>query len=80
MADLAGLDQLLHRAGDVFHRHVRINAVLVEEVDAVGAQALQRLVGDLSDALRAAVEALGRDAVARKRAGRSSICSQLKTV
>ena len=28
--DLAFLNQLLHRAGDVFDRHVRIDAVLIE--------------------------------------------------
>ena len=31
---LARLDQFLHGAGDVFDRHVRIDAVLVEQVDA----------------------------------------------
>ncbi len=30
---LAGLNQLLHRAGYVFDGHVRVNAVLVEQVD-----------------------------------------------
>ena len=32
--DLACLDQVLHRAGDVLDRHVRVDAVLVEEIDA----------------------------------------------
>ena len=31
--DLALGDQLLDRAGDLFDRHVRVDAVLVEEVD-----------------------------------------------
>ena len=31
---LAGLDQLLDRAGDVLDRHVGVDPVLVEEVDA----------------------------------------------
>src|SRR4051794_2975271 len=35
---LAGLDQLLDGAGDVFDRDVRIDAVLVEQVDPVGAE------------------------------------------
>ena len=40
--DLARLDQVLDRAGDVFDRHIRIDAVLVEQVDDVGPQALER--------------------------------------
>ena len=32
--DLAGLDEFLHRAGDVLDRHVGVDAVLVEQVDA----------------------------------------------
>ena len=28
------LNQFLHRAGDIFDRHVRVNAVLIEQVDA----------------------------------------------
>ena len=32
--DLAGLNQFLHRAGDVFDRHVRVDPVLIEQVDA----------------------------------------------
>ena len=36
MPHLAGLDQLLHRLGRVLNRHIRIDAVLVEEVDHVG--------------------------------------------
>jgi hypothetical protein len=41
MQHLAGRDQVLHGAGDVLHRHGGIDPVLVEKVDAVGAQALQ---------------------------------------
>ncbi len=54
---LAGRDQLLHRAGDVLDRHLRIDAVLVEEVDAVGAQPLQRGLGHLLDVFGPAVQA-----------------------
>ena len=32
--DLAFLNQVLHRSGDVFDRDVGIDAVLIEEVDA----------------------------------------------
>ena len=34
-----------------------IDAVLIEQIDAIGPQALQRGVGDLSDVLRPAVHA-----------------------
>ena len=34
--DLAFPDQVLHRARDVLDRHVRVDAVLVEQVDGVG--------------------------------------------
>ena len=36
MPDFPFGDEVLHRARDVFNGHVRINAVLVEEVDHVG--------------------------------------------
>ena len=39
--DLAFRDKVLHRAGDVLDRHVRVDAVLVEEVDPVGPEALR---------------------------------------
>ena len=32
---LARCDQFLDRAGDVFHRHVRVDAVLVEQIDRI---------------------------------------------
>ena len=37
--DLAGRDELLDRAGDVLDGHLRVDAVLVEQVDDVGAKA-----------------------------------------
>src|SRR5215210_2851364 len=55
--NLAFLDQLLHRAGHVFDRHIRIDAVLIEEIDAVGLQALERGLGHLPDVLWPAVKA-----------------------
>ena len=41
MQDLSFLDEILDRAGHVFDRHVRIDAVLVVEIDAVGPEALE---------------------------------------
>src|SRR4051812_10936725 len=40
--DLAVRDQVLHRAGHVFDRHIGVNAMLIEQVDAVGPEALER--------------------------------------
>ena len=54
---LALLDQFLHGSCDVFDGHVGIDAVLVEDVNAVDVQTLQRCCGNLLDVLRAAVEA-----------------------
>ena len=51
------LDQFLHRAGDVFDRHVRVDAVLIEQIDHIGLEALERGLGDLLDVLRPAVQA-----------------------
>jgi hypothetical protein len=42
MLDLPFRDQVLEGAGDVLDRHVRIDAVLVEEVDQVDLEPLQR--------------------------------------
>ena len=39
--DLACLNQLFHSAGDVFYRHVRIDAVLIEEVDRLDFEPLE---------------------------------------
>jgi hypothetical protein len=47
---------LLHCPGDVLDRYVWVDAVLVEQVDPVGLQALERRVGYVPDVLRAAVE------------------------
>jgi hypothetical protein len=56
VAHLALLDQLLDGPGDLLDRHVGVDAVLVEQVDPVGAQPPQRVVYARADCLRAAVE------------------------
>ena len=53
---LALLNQVLHRSRDVFDRHVRVDAVLVEEVDGLDLEPLERRLGDLLDVRRPAVE------------------------
>ena len=55
--DLALLNQLLHRSSHVFDRHLRIDTVLVEQIDHVGLEPPERRLGDLLDVLRPAVEA-----------------------
>ena len=45
---LAFADQAFDRAGDVLDRHLGIDAVLVEEIDPIGLEPLQRRVGDLA--------------------------------
>ena len=58
MFGLSLLNQVFHRTGNVFDRHVGIDSVLVEQIDDVRSQALQRRVRNLPDALRAAVQTL----------------------
>jgi hypothetical protein len=49
VADIAGVDQLLDGAGDVLDRDVRVDTVLVEQVDGVGAQATQGAIDGDAD-------------------------------
>ena len=51
------LDQFLHRTGHVLDRHVGIDAVLVEQVDGLDPEPLERALGRLLDVLRPAVQA-----------------------
>ena len=67
--DLASLNQILHRSRHVFDRHVRVDAVLIEQVDGVDLEPLERALGDLLDVLRPAVQA---GPAARRRSGSSS--------
>ena len=56
MLDLALLNQFLHRASHIFDRHVGINPVLIEQVDDVRPEPLERGFGDFLDVLRTAVQ------------------------
>jgi hypothetical protein len=49
-----------HRPDRLLDRHVRVDPVLVVEVDVVGAEPAQRLLGDALRVLRRAVDAAGR--------------------
>ncbi len=55
MPDLALGDQILDCAGDIFDRHIGIDAMLIEQIDDVGPEAFQRSLGDRADVLGAAV-------------------------
>src|SRR5689334_9333578 len=56
MQDFTDGDQLIHGAGDLLDRHIRVDAMLVEDIDTVSFQTRKRLVDNGADSLRAAVE------------------------
>src|SRR5579871_653852 len=55
MPDLPLSDQVLHGARNILDRDIGIDAVLIEEVNGIYTQTLQRLLGDLPDAFRPAI-------------------------
>src|SRR3984893_15879800 len=57
MPNLTLLDQILHGTRHMFDRHVGINPVLIQQVDDVDLQPLQRRLSDLADVLGPAVHA-----------------------
>ena len=62
--DLAFLNQVLHCSGDVFDRHVRVDTMLIEQIDRIDLEPLERSLGDFFDVLRAGYP--GRSACARR--------------
>ena len=52
---LTSLDEFLHRSRNVFDRHVQIDAMLVEEIDGIDLEALERRLGNLLDVLGATI-------------------------
>ena len=56
MQNLALSDQLFDRARNVLDRDVRVDAMLVQQIDTVGAEALERAFDDCLDVLGAAVQ------------------------
>src|SRR5947209_11826819 len=56
--DLALLNQLLHRARHVLNRHLRVNAVLIEQINRLDLEPPERAFDGLLDVLRLAVEAV----------------------
>jgi hypothetical protein len=56
MQNLSLIHQVLDRSGDVFDRHFRIDAMLIEKVYAVGPQPLERSFNDQLDMIWFAVK------------------------
>jgi hypothetical protein len=56
--DLSLLDQLLHRSRHVLDRDVRVDTVLIEEVDRLDPESLERAVGALLDVLGVTIDDL----------------------
>jgi hypothetical protein len=56
MLHFAFLDQLFDCPSHIFDRDIRVNAVLVKQVNTVGTQAFQRFFSNLTNALRPTVE------------------------
>jgi hypothetical protein len=60
MLDLALSDQVLHCSRHVFDRHVRVNPVLIQQINCLDLEPLERSLGDLLDVFWAAVKAISR--------------------
>src|SRR5579871_625748 len=70
MPDLSLSDQFLDGSCDILHRHIRVDAVLIEQIDAVRLETLERCVGDFADAFRPAIYSFARHAVLEAELGR----------
>jgi hypothetical protein len=49
--DLPFPNQILHRSGHVFDGHLRVNTVLIEQIDGLDLESLERGLSDLLDML-----------------------------
>src|SRR5262245_36289843 len=54
--NFSGADEIADRARDILHRHGRVDAMLIEKIDAIGLQPLERRLGHLADMLWPAVD------------------------
>jgi hypothetical protein len=54
---LADSDQILHGARNILDRHLRVDTVLIEQIDRIDLESLQRGLRDLFDVLGPAVQA-----------------------
>src|SRR5512145_1920396 len=55
----AFLNEVLDRACHVFDRYIRVNTVLVEQIDGLRPESLQGCLGNLSDMLWTTIHAVG---------------------
>ncbi len=69
VSHLAFGNQIAHGTGHIFNRHVRIDPVLIEQVDAVGLETLERGFGHRANVRWAAVQALAHHAVGEAELG-----------
>src|SRR5207245_9378264 len=54
--DLTGLNQFLHRASHILYGHVRVNPMLIQQVDGINLQPLERPFDGLLDVLGPTVQ------------------------
>ena len=54
---LPSLNQILHRSRHIFDRNVRVDTVLIEQIDGLDLEPLERGLSDLLDVLRPAIQA-----------------------
>src|SRR5437773_11130917 len=52
---LAFLNQILHSARNIFDRNIQVDTMLIEEINGIDLETLERLFGNLLDVLRPAV-------------------------
>jgi hypothetical protein len=56
MLNLTLLNQILYRSGNFFDRHFRIDAVLIEQIDGIDLESLQRGLSHLLNMLGTAIQ------------------------
>jgi hypothetical protein len=54
--NLAFLNQVLHRPRHVFDRHLRVNSVLIEQIDGIDLESLERALCGLLDVFRPTIQ------------------------
>lgn len=58
MSCLTFCNEILHRAGNLFHGNIQINPMLVEQIDHIGPQPFQRGLGHVPNILWPAIQSL----------------------
>jgi len=57
LLDLSLSNQFLHRTSDIFYRHARVYPMLIQQVDCLNLESLERSLDGLLDMLRSAIQA-----------------------